>query len=78
MQELDHFKAQLKTMWSPAVAVIASNEANNLCLETNGLTVAELLRPFGALRRMNGGMGGEYISFQHHPFNSQGWLPKMN
>jgi len=59
MQELDRFKAQLKTVWSPTIAVIASDEAENLCLESNGLTVAELLRPFGALRRMNGGMGGE-------------------
>lgn len=61
MQELDNFKAQLKMLWSPAVAVIASDEAEKLCIERNGLTVAELLRPFGALRRMNGGMGGEYM-----------------
>jgi hypothetical protein len=59
MQELDNFKAQLKTIWSPTIAVIASDEAESLCLERNGLTVAELLRPFGALRKMNGGMGGE-------------------
>lgn len=59
MQELDSFKAQLRTIWSPTIAVIASGEAENLCLERNGLTVAELLRPFGVLRRMNGGMGGE-------------------
>jgi hypothetical protein len=61
MQELERFKIQLKTLWSPTVAVIASDEAENLCLERNGLTVAELLRPFGALRRMNGGMGGKWM-----------------
>ena len=59
MQELDSFKAQLKTLWSPAVAVIASEEAEKLCWESNGLTITELLRPFGVLRKMNGGMGGE-------------------
>jgi hypothetical protein len=64
MQELDSFKSQLKTLWSPTVAVIASDEAENLCLERNGLTVAELLRPFGTLRRMNGGMGGENASIK--------------
>lgn len=59
MQELGSFKAELKNLWSPTIAVIASDEAENLCLERNGLAVAELLRPFGALRRMNSGMGGE-------------------
>lgn len=59
MQELDSFKAQLKTLWSPSVAVIASEEAEKLCWGSNGLTVTELLRPFGVLRKMNKGMGGE-------------------
>ena len=58
MQELDSFKSQLRTLWSPAVAVIASPEAEKLCWESNGLTVAELLSPFGVLSKMNGGMGG--------------------
>lgn len=73
MQELGSFKAELKNLWSPTIAVIASDEAENLCLERNGLAVAELLRPFGALRRMNSGMGVPIRTPAEQPIRLYDW-----
>ena len=69
--ELDRFKVQLKTFWTPAIAVLASDEAENICWDSNALTVGELLRPFGVLRRMNGGLGGKELAvIPDLPFSS--------
>ena len=59
MAGLESFKEELKSQWSPLVAVIASDEAEKMCWNSNGLSVTELLRPFGAMQKMNGGMGGK-------------------
>lgn len=50
----------LARMWAPAVAVHASPEAQELCTAANGLTLAELLRPFGELAQLNGTQGGAW------------------
>lgn len=39
--------------------VVASPEADERCIESTGLTVVELLRPFGLLPQLNGNVGGK-------------------
>jgi hypothetical protein len=58
MTELQLFKELITHTWTPAVAVVSSRDAEELCWQSNGITVAELLAPFGALHQMNGGLGG--------------------
>lgn len=58
MEELKLLKAWIKSTWAPAVAVLASPEADEACWRCAGLTVAELLHPFGNLRQLNEGRGG--------------------
>jgi hypothetical protein len=55
---MDQTKAWLGQLWSPAVMVLASREADELCTSSTGLAVNELLRPFGVLRQLNNGLGG--------------------
>ena len=39
---------------TPAVMVISSPEAESMCQEKNGLTVVDLLRPYGFLHQLSG------------------------
>lgn len=39
--------------------VLESPEVTKECVETCGLTAAELLRPFGVLPELNGSVGGQ-------------------
>ncbi len=52
-------RAWLADIWSPAVMVVASPETDVACLASTGLTVVELLRPFGVIPHLNGTVGGE-------------------
>lgn len=52
-------RAWLADIWSPVVMVVASPETDAACLATTGLTVVELLRPFGLIPHLNGTVGGE-------------------
>ena len=45
---------------SPAVMVLADPRVDAACAERNGLSFAELLRPFGVLRQLNGSVGGAW------------------
>ena len=49
---------QLSQLWSPSVMVCCSPAANKLSSEENGLSFAEVLRPFGIMRQLNGTVGG--------------------
>ena len=61
MEDLRQLKSFLQKSWSPAVAVVASPDADEMCWTCTGLTVAELLHPFGSLKQLNSGMGGTCI-----------------
>lgn len=63
MEELKKFKGVLKEMWAPTVAVVASEEAERLCLEKSGMTIAQLLQRFGSLQQLNAGIGGIKFAF---------------
>lgn len=71
MQGLEGTKALLRRIWSPVVMVVASPEAEDLCRNASGLSVDELLRPFGVLHQLNGGLGGrpalQHSRASHHP-----------
>ncbi len=58
MDRLGRTRVWLADQLTPAVAVIASQEADSLCHAANGLTVVNLLRPFGVLNQLNGTIGG--------------------
>ena len=57
MEALQHLKAELAKATSPAVMVLASPAVDAACAK-NGLSLAELLRPCGILRQLNGTVGG--------------------
>ncbi len=57
MEALQHLKAELAKASSPAVMVLASPAVDAACGK-NGLSLAELLRPFGIIRQLNGTVGG--------------------
>ena len=42
--------------FTPVVMVVSTPEAEALCQEANGLTVVDLLRPFGNLHQLSGTM----------------------
>eukprot|EP00887_Chlorella_sp_A99_P001561 scaffold8.g1561.t1 len=63
----------LQQLWTPAVAVCTSPAANELCLQQNGLTFAELLRPFGILRQLNGTVGVPVRTTAEHPLRLHSW-----
>lgn len=60
MEALQAVKAELQRAHAPVVMTIAAPAAEAACAK-NGLSFAELLRPFGsvALRELNGTVGGE-------------------
>lgn len=58
MGDVAQVQAWLADIWSPAVMVLESPEVTKECVESCGLTAAELLRPFGVLPELNGSVGG--------------------
>lgn len=59
MQPLNEAKAWLASQYGqPVVMVVSSPEADRVCGGAHGLTVTDLLRPFGVLNELNGGVGG--------------------
>lgn len=57
MERLQIVKAELQRSHCPAVMVLAHPQVEAAC-NLNGLTLAELLRPFGVIRQLNGTVGG--------------------
>ncbi|KDD73196.1 hypothetical protein H632_c2438p0, partial [Helicosporidium sp. ATCC 50920] len=45
------------SQWDPVIMVQASPEVDAMCLESNGMSFVELLRPFGTIRELNGAAG---------------------
>ena len=58
MERLELFKAELQRAHCPAVMTVAAPEVEAACAR-NGLSLAEILRPFGIIRQLNGTVGGE-------------------
>lgn len=58
MERLQEVKATLQRAHCPAVMVLADQSLEASCLLRNGLSLAELLRPFGVIRQLNGTVGG--------------------
>lgn len=56
-ERLQHV-AEIQRSHCPAVMVLAAESVQQAC-HANGLTLAELLRPFGVIRQLNGTVGGE-------------------
>lgn len=56
--DLQEYKEWLRGIWMPAIAVVASEDAERMCWDNSGMTLTEFLRPFGQLRQMNSGLGG--------------------
>lgn len=48
------FREWILERLTPAVMVISSQEAEEMCQEKNGLTVVDLLRPYGFLHQLSG------------------------
>lgn len=46
------------SQWDPVIMVQASPEVDAMCMESNGMSFVELLRPFGTIRELNGAAGG--------------------
>jgi hypothetical protein len=40
--------------YTPVVMVVCSPEADTMCQEKNGLSVVDMLRPYGVLHNING------------------------
>lgn len=57
-ERLQSVKAALQRATCPCVMVIASPAVEAACTQRNGLALAELLRPFGVIRQLNGSVGG--------------------
>ena len=79
MDRLGRTRVWLADQFTPSVAVITSQEADSLCLAANGLSVVNLLRPFGVLNQLNGTIGGAsgglVASHVACPlYTQQGWL----
>lgn len=51
-------KSLLQDTHSPLVAVVSSPEADAIVQQADGLTMAELCRPFGQFLNLNSGVGG--------------------
>ena len=52
------FRDRLLETYSPVVMVVSSPEAEALVQEKNGLTIVDLLRPFGYFHHLSGEGGG--------------------
>ena len=48
------FRTQTLEAISPVVMVVASAEAEAICQSQNGLTVTDLLRPYGFFHHLSG------------------------
>ncbi len=48
------FREWILERLTPAVMVISSPEAEEMCQEKNGLTVVDMLRPYGFLHQLSG------------------------
>ena len=48
------FRDRLLETYSPVVMVVSSPEAEALVQEKNGLTIVDLLRPFGYFHHLSG------------------------
>ena len=59
MERLLAVKADLQRSHCPAVMTLAHPSVEAACTQRNGLSLAELLRPFGVIRQLNGSVGGE-------------------
>ena len=59
MERLKQVRAGLQRSHCPVVMVLAAPAVDAACTQRNGLTLAELLRPFGVIRQLNGTVGGE-------------------
>ena len=59
MERLQAVKAGLQRAHCPAVMVLAHPSVEAACTQRNGLSLAELLRPYGVIRQLNGTVGGE-------------------
>ncbi|KFM25113.1 Trafficking protein particle complex subunit 8 [Auxenochlorella protothecoides] len=66
-------RAWLADIWSPAVMVVASPETDAACLASTGLTVVELLRPFGVIPHLNGTVGVPIRTAAEHPVRLHSW-----
>jgi hypothetical protein len=51
---MEEVKAWLESLYAPAIAVAASSAAETLLQTRNGLSVVDLLRPFGFVPQLNG------------------------
>lgn len=68
MQALNKFKEELKAVWTPVIAVLASQEADDVCRSACGFGLVQLLRQFGNIQKMNAGLGGgTRLLFWHAP-----------
>lgn len=57
-KSLQKVQATIAKEWNPVVGIIAHPQVDYLCLQRNGLTFTELLRPYGYLSQLKGGVGG--------------------
>jgi len=48
------FKNYILSRYTPSVLVLATAEADRICQEKNGLSVVDLLRPFGFFHHLSG------------------------
>lgn len=48
------FREWISDRLTPAVMVVSSPEAEDMCQEKNGLSVVDLLRPYGFLHQLSG------------------------
>ena len=60
-------KSLLEELLSPVVAVISSPEAESIVQNADGLTIAELCRPFGHFLNLNAGVGGAAHAYASTP-----------
>lgn len=60
-------KSLLEELLSPVVAVISSPEAESIVQTADGLTIAELCRPFGHFLNLNAGVGGASVHAAARP-----------
>ncbi|KAL4852692.1 Trafficking protein particle complex subunit 8 [Chlorella vulgaris] len=72
MERLQIVKAELQRSHCPAIMVLAHPQVEAAC-NLNGLTLAELLRPFGVIRQLNGTVGVPVRTPAEHPLRLHSW-----
>ena len=65
------FRDRLLETYSPAVMVVSSPEAEAMVQEKNGLTIVDLLRPFGYFHHLSGKSGCLWAEGAQHSFHSR-------